>query len=104
MPKYIAALQASNPDTVVKWFHCPNSSSSHVATFKYVFWAFGPAIDVFRLCRPIISVDGCYLKGSYRGKMLVAVTKDANNSILPVAYAIVDEESSHSWDWFFYQL
>ncbi|XP_052624783.1 uncharacterized protein LOC128132303 [Lactuca sativa] len=91
LPKYIAALQASNPDTVVKWFHCPNSSSSHVETFKYVFWAFGPAIDAFCLCRP-------------RKKMLVAVTKDANNSILPVAYDIIDEKISDSWGWFFYQL
>nr|KAJ0187554.1 hypothetical protein LSAT_V11C900494220 [Lactuca sativa] len=96
LPKYIAALQASNPDTVVKWFHKPNDSSN-VATFKYVFWAFGPAIDASRLCRPVIYVDGCYLKGSYKGKLLVVVTKDANNDILPVAYAIVDEESSHSW-------
>nr|KAJ0208323.1 hypothetical protein LSAT_V11C500281350 [Lactuca sativa] len=35
--------------------------------------------------------------GSYTGKFLVAVTKDANNNILHVAYVIVDEESSHSW-------
>ncbi|KAL4555228.1 hypothetical protein LXL04_037839 [Taraxacum kok-saghyz] len=35
--------------------------------------------------------------------MLIAVTKDANNNILPVAYAIVDEETTHSWCWFFYQ-
>ncbi|KAL4575286.1 hypothetical protein LXL04_022128 [Taraxacum kok-saghyz] len=53
LPKYIAALQASNPSTI--------------------------------------------------GKMLITVTKDANNNILPVAYAIVDEETTHSWCWFFYQ-
>ncbi|KAL4557076.1 hypothetical protein LXL04_035246 [Taraxacum kok-saghyz] len=93
----------SNPNTIVKWFHCPNSSSD-VVTFKYVFWAFGPAIDAVCLCRPVISVNACHLKGSYKGKILVAVTKDANNSILPFAYAIVDEETSHSWGWFFYNL
>lgn len=97
LPKYIAALRSSNPNTIVTWFHNPNGSS-HVATFKYVFWAFGPAINAFRLCRPVIFVDGCHLKGSYMGKMLVAVTKDANNNILPVAYAIVDEESAHYYD------
>nr|KAJ0215788.1 hypothetical protein LSAT_V11C300152000 [Lactuca sativa] len=102
-PKYIAVLQASNPDMVVKWFHKPKDSSN-VATFKYVFWAFGPAIDAFRLCRPVIFVDGCHLKGSYKVKLLVVVTKDANNNILPIAYAIVDEDSSYNWCWFFYQL
>nr|KAJ0222061.1 hypothetical protein LSAT_V11C200054190 [Lactuca sativa] len=42
---------------IVKWFHCLNSSS-HVTTFKYVFWAFGDAINVFHLWRPTILVDG----------------------------------------------
>lgn len=36
--------------------------------------------------------------------MLVDVTKDANRSIFPFSYVIVDEETSHSWGWFFYQL
>ncbi|XP_076928000.1 uncharacterized protein LOC143591788 [Bidens hawaiensis] len=35
--------------------------------------------------------------------MLIAVTKDANNYILPVAYAIVDEETVESWSWFLQQ-
>nr|KAJ0198791.1 hypothetical protein LSAT_V11C600328360 [Lactuca sativa] len=102
LPKYISTLQTSNPNTVVKWFHNPNGSS-HVATFKYIFWAFGPAINAFHLCRPVISIDACHLRGSYKGKMLIAVTKDANNNILPVSYAIVDEETTHSWSWFLYQ-
>ena len=87
-------MQASNPDTVVKWFHKPNDSSN-VATFKYVFWAFRPAIDAFLLCGPVIFVDGCHMKGSYKGKLLVAVTKDANNNILPVAY-VVSMKSHHT--------
>lgn len=78
LPKYIATLQASN-----------------------IFFGHF-AIDAFHLCRPVISVDGAHLKGSYKGKMLVVVTKDANNNILPVAYAIVDEETVHSWCWFFF--
>ncbi|KAL4555227.1 hypothetical protein LXL04_037838 [Taraxacum kok-saghyz] len=36
LPKYIAALQASNPSTIVQWFHNPNSSST-VSIFKYIF-------------------------------------------------------------------
>ena len=34
--------------------------------------------------------------------MLIAISKNANNYILPVAYAIVDEETVESWCWFFY--
>lgn len=65
------------------------------------FGAFRHDINAFRLCRPVISVKCCHLMGLYKGEMLVDVTKDANNNILPADYAIVDEETSHSWCWFF---
>ncbi|KAJ9565828.1 hypothetical protein OSB04_001794 [Centaurea solstitialis] len=96
LPRYIHALETSNPNTVVVWSHDPNSSSN-IKTFKYVFWAFGPAIEAFAYCIPVICVDGTHLKGSYKGKLLTAVTKDANNHILPLAYAIVDEETQLRW-------
>nr|KAJ0196393.1 hypothetical protein LSAT_V11C700368590 [Lactuca sativa] len=91
-----------NPDTIVTWFHKPNGTS-HVATFKYIFWAFIPSITTFHFCRPIIYVNGTHLKDLYKGKMLVVVAKDANNHILPIFYVILDEEIVHSWSWFFYQ-
>ena len=40
-------------------------------------------------CRPIIGVDGCHLKGAYPGMILVAVSKDGNNCIFPIAWAVV---------------
>ena len=55
------------------------------------------------MCRPVISIDGTHLRGSYKGKMLVAVAQDANGNILPVAFAIVDEETVESWCWFMEQ-
>ncbi|XP_042403335.1 uncharacterized protein LOC121992813 [Zingiber officinale] len=85
-----------------KWHHHP-SSTENVKVFKYIFWAFGLAIDAFYMCRSVISVNGTHLRGAYKGKMLIAVSKDANNHILPVAYAIVDEETMASWCWFFEQ-
>lgn len=100
LPNYIRALQESNPGTVVQWLHQPYSSSS-MATFKYVFWAFKPSIDAFKLSPPFISVDATHLKGDYKGKLLIAISKNANNYILPVAYALVDEETVESWCWFF---
>lgn len=102
LPKYIAALERSNPNTVVQWLFHPRSSAN-VKIFKYVFWAFGPAIEAFHKCRPVICIDGTHLRGTYKGKLLVAVTKDANNKILPIAFAIVDEETVESWSWFLVQ-
>nr|XP_043625636.1 uncharacterized protein LOC122597068 [Erigeron canadensis] len=99
LPKYVAELQRANPDTIVEWLHSP-TSSSHIHTFKYVFWAFGPAIRAFQRCIPVIFVDGTHLKGSYKGKLLTVVTKNANGQLLSVAYGLVDEESNESWGWF----
>jgi hypothetical protein len=40
-------------------------------------------------CRPIIGVDGCFLKGPYKGQLLSAVGRDENNNMYPIAFAIV---------------
>lgn len=51
-------------------------------------------------CRPIIGVDGCFLKGGHGGQLLSAVSLDPNNNIFPIAYAIVESETKDSWMWF----
>ena len=67
---------------------------------RYVFWAFAPCIATFRYCRPVISIDGTYLYGKYRGMLMIAMTIDANQKALPIVFAIVDKESRPSWGWF----
>ncbi|RYQ84978.1 hypothetical protein Ahy_B10g104486 isoform A [Arachis hypogaea] len=39
-------------------------------------------------------VDGTHLYGKYKGCLLVAVSQDGNNNIVPIAFAIVEEETS----------
>ncbi|KAI5682358.1 hypothetical protein M9H77_03586 [Catharanthus roseus] len=50
--------------------------------------------DGFSYCRPVISVDGTHLRGPYKGVLLIASTWDANIHLFPLAFAIVDKESS----------
>lgn len=52
-------------------------------------------------CRPIISLDGCFLKGYYGGHLLVVFVMDANDSTYPLAYAAVECKNYESWSWFF---
>ncbi|KAH0758271.1 hypothetical protein KY290_021764 [Solanum tuberosum] len=40
--------------------------------------------------RRCIGFDGCFLKGVSRGQLLVAVCKDGNNQMLPLAWAVVE--------------
>ncbi|XP_070057398.1 uncharacterized protein [Nicotiana tomentosiformis] len=49
LPKYMAALQHFNPGTVVEW-KLERSPRIPEYIFKYVFWAFKPAIDAFAIC------------------------------------------------------
>ena len=72
--------------------------------FMRVFWAFGACVEGFKHCRPIIQIDGTFLYGKYIGKLLIATSIDANGHIFPLAFAIVEKESSNSWSWFLYTL
>ncbi|KAL3517043.1 hypothetical protein ACH5RR_023945 [Cinchona calisaya] len=51
-------------------------------------------------CRPRIGLDGCFLKGPNGGQLLTAVGMDTNNSIYPIAYALVGVENFDNWSWF----
>jgi len=50
--------------------------------------------DNFISCRPIIALDGCFLKGFYGGELLTTVGKDPNDQMLPLV------ECKESWSWF----
>nr|KAJ0184654.1 hypothetical protein LSAT_V11C900492850 [Lactuca sativa] len=51
-------------------------------------------------CRPVIGLDGFFLKGSVRGEVLEDVGRDANNHIYPIARAVVGVENKATWKWF----
>ncbi|XP_039028523.1 uncharacterized protein LOC120162440 [Hibiscus syriacus] len=51
-------------------------------------------------CRPIIGVDGCFLKGPFKGILLSVVGRDVNDQMYPIAWAVVEGESTDSWSWF----
>ena len=53
--------------------------------------------------RPIMGLDGCHLKGRFRGQILSAIARDANDNIFPVAFAVVEQENKDSWVWFLQQ-
>ncbi|XP_070054910.1 uncharacterized protein [Nicotiana tomentosiformis] len=58
------------------------------------------SINGWEYCRPVVVVDGTFLKSVYREIMLIASTMDATGSILPLTYAVVDSENDASWRWF----
>ncbi|KAG9449298.1 hypothetical protein H6P81_009263 [Aristolochia fimbriata] len=68
--------------------------------FKSVFWAFGPSINGFRYCRPVICLDGICLEGKDPSYLFMASTLDGDKGLFPLAFAIVESESETTWEWF----
>ncbi|KAL9688694.1 hypothetical protein QQ045_033117 [Rhodiola kirilowii] len=95
---YMDMLQESNPGSIVYWEKSTLDSGNVMV--NRVFWVFGPAINGFTHCRPVISIDATHLIGKWKGVLMIAVTFDAENQILPLAYALVESENIESWKWF----
>ena len=97
-------VKLTNPGTKVVWKTSVLADCNGNVRFMRVFWAFGPCVEGFKHCRPVIQIDGTFLYGKYIGKLLIAISIDANGHIFPLAFAIVENESSNSWSWFLYTL
>ena len=95
------------------WDYCNELlTSNHGSTVKMQCVDMGGAVSKFKRlyicldackkgfigsCRPIVGVDGCFIKGYHRGQLLATVGIDPNNAIYPIAYAIVESECYESW-------
>lgn len=55
-------------------------------------------------CRPVVGLDGCFLKGIYGGQLLAAIGLDGNDNMFPIVIAAVEAECKDSWVWFLTQL
>ncbi|KAL0336458.1 UNVERIFIED_CONTAM: hypothetical protein Sradi_4857700 [Sesamum radiatum] len=102
--KWKVLCKHSTEGTIVEWKHKGFQASTGKYVMGYVFWAFKPCIDGFQFCRNVISVDGTHLYTKYKYKLLIAAAMDGNQQVLPLAFAVVDEETYPSWKWFLQQL
>ncbi|GAA0186894.1 hypothetical protein LIER_34182 [Lithospermum erythrorhizon] len=48
-------------------------------------------------CRRFVCLDGCFLKGAFKGQILAVVALDVDNGIYPVTWAVVEVENTDSW-------
>ncbi|KAL7257037.1 hypothetical protein ACSBR1_010882 [Camellia fascicularis] len=66
--------------------------------FNRLFISFKACMDGFNHCRPLLFLDGTFLKGRFKGNLLAAIGKDGNQGLFPVAFAIVDAENRNLKD------
>ncbi|XP_012844525.1 PREDICTED: uncharacterized protein LOC105964562 [Erythranthe guttata] len=48
----------------------------------------------------MICLDGTHIKNKYKGCLPSAVSKDPNDELYTLTYAIVDAETDRNWEWF----
>ncbi|XP_074351474.1 uncharacterized protein LOC141690585 [Apium graveolens] len=100
LPIFFAVILTANPGSAVEINDVPHSEEGGTSVCKRIFWYLKAMMDGWKYARPVISIDGTFLKGKYRGKILVAMGVDSNNHPYPLCYALVDEETHDNWSWF----
>ncbi|RZC81221.1 hypothetical protein C5167_043799 [Papaver somniferum] len=67
--------------------------------FERFFISFEDSLRGFNFCHLMIILDATFLVGKHKGALMVAVGKDANQGIFPIAFGIVDIEDKPNWVW-----
>ena len=94
---YCEAIKRSNPCSVAELVVSPFDNR-----FERLFVAYDACLQGFRRgCRPLLFVDGTFMKNKYKGVLCSATTLDANNQLFVVAIGVVDAENDDNWRWFF---
>ncbi|XP_048608912.1 uncharacterized protein LOC125584464 [Brassica napus] len=81
LPSYLYMIRRANRCTVTRL------QIDELGRFMYVFLVFGASVSGFPFMRKVVVVDGTFLNGKYKGRLLTALAQDDD-----------------SWHWFFTQL
>lgn len=98
LPGYIQLLQQKDPTIYTHLSIGPDTR------FQRLFICPSASKYSFTSCQLFVAVDETFLKTRYIQTLLLAVTIDANNEILPLAYAVVESENTSSWEYFLLHL
>ncbi|WVZ11151.1 hypothetical protein V8G54_015681 [Vigna mungo] len=94
---YAHELLARNPGSTIK---VKLEENDQKRIFQRFYACLKACKDSFMSCRPVIGLDGAFLKGRYGGELLTAVARDANDQMMPLAYVVVEVENKETWKWF----
>ncbi|XP_050113356.1 uncharacterized protein LOC126591625 [Malus sylvestris] len=96
---YVKSVKELNPGS-----HCILECEPNSHRFKRLFVSYYGCIEGFRFCRPLLFLDGTFVKNNYKGTLLAATGKNGNQGFFPLAFAMVDLENEENWTWFMEQL
>ncbi|KAJ0262744.1 MULE transposase domain-containing protein [Hirschfeldia incana] len=98
---YQAEVLQTNKGTKFEIETIPGPTVGSKQRFYRLFICFTSQRESWKkTCRPIIGLDGAFLKWDIKGHLLAAVGRDGDNRIVPIAWAVVEIENDDNWDWF----
>ena len=100
LPVMLNAMKAANPGMHFEYLPKEKVQIAGRDVFSRAFWTFPQCIEAFKHCRPVLSIDGTFLTGKYKGTLLIAIANDSENRLLPLAFALVNKEETSTWSWF----
>nr|KAJ0201850.1 hypothetical protein LSAT_V11C600324360 [Lactuca sativa] len=96
---YANEILRSNPGSTCKVGVTVNpDGKNYFQRFYACFKAFKDGWN--RGCIHVIGLDGCFLKGQFKGDILTIIGRDANNHVYPIAWVVVNVEIKDNWTWF----
>lgn len=98
---YALELKNTNPGCTLDVVSQRKNPLDEFSIFQKMYVCIVVVRDGFLVgCRRLIGLDGCFLKGILKGQLLTTVGKDDNNKMFPIAWMLVEKETSESWTWF----
>ncbi|KAJ0967547.1 hypothetical protein J5N97_024464 [Dioscorea zingiberensis] len=100
LPAYCEQIRRTNPGSIALVYATGSENCFHRLFISYRASIYG----FLHACRPLLELDKAQLKGKYLGSLLCASAVDANDTLFPLAFAIVDSETDDNWMWFLSEL
>lgn len=96
---YCDIIMKTNPGSTMKMM-CDSSIEGQTKFMRIYIY-----LDAFKKgflsgCRPLLGLDGSFIKGYHKGQLLAAVGVDPNNGIYLIVYAVMESECHSTCKWF----
>ncbi|KAF6160264.1 hypothetical protein GIB67_019033 [Kingdonia uniflora] len=93
LPSLCVEILKSNPGSIARtWLQ------DETLQWTGTLVAFNASLNGFvKGCRPILGLDGCFLKGKYGGVCLSVLSLDANNGLFPIGVYMCRTECKEIW-------
>ncbi|KAF6143707.1 hypothetical protein GIB67_021717 [Kingdonia uniflora] len=96
LTSYFAEVRLVDPDFVFDI----QTTSCKDKRFTRCFWCFGPPKKTYKQLRPVVVIDGTFLKGRYHGTLLAVIAIDPSNHIFSLVFSITYSKTTKSWTYF----